>query len=436
MQIISNAVNWFIGLGSIVIVTIVLFVVAVVLGTPWRKALVGALLVGIGLQGLFLIVNMIVENLEPAMKALAGRFGWSSTIVDVGWGTASLAFGWPGLAAVYIGIVLVNIVMVLLRGTKTLWTDIWGMWHGQVLGACIWAITDSVLCGVIAAIVYLALGTIFADWTKKGYQQFLKIPGVSFPAGPTVHFALMGIPVLWVLDRVPFIKDIRADVDDIRDTLGVLGEPAVMGAAIGVILGIVAGYPVAKILQFAAAVAALMVLLPRMVSILAEGLVPMTTEIVDFLRKRFTGDQASSYAYGEEPVSVSVDVAVQVGPPSVIAASIIGMPLMVLLGAVLPGNRLLAITSLASVPYYLGAIMPWAKGNVVKAVIALLVVAIPVFYTSTYLAPVYTAAFAKLGLYAKEIAAGNQVAAFGLGGGDPVALVFVTVFRLLGLAKV
>lgn len=176
MELIGSAVNWFIGLGPIVIVTVVLFLVAIALGTPWRKALVGALLVGIGLQGLFLIVNMIIENLEPAMKALAGRFGWSSTIVDVGWGTASLAFGWPGLAAVYIGIVIVNIAMVLLRATRTLWTDIWGMWHGQVLGACIWALTDNVLYGVIAAIVYMALGTLFADWTKRPTRSSSKSP--------------------------------------------------------------------------------------------------------------------------------------------------------------------------------------------------------------------------------------------------------------------
>jgi PTS system galactitol-specific IIC component len=128
-------------------------------------------------------------------------------------------------------------------------------------------------------------------------------------------------------------------------------------------------------------------------------------------------------------------VAVQVGPPSVIAASVIAMPLMVLLGAILPGNQLLAITSLASVPYYLGALMPWAKGNVAKAILALLIVAIPYFYISTYMAPVYTAAFAKLGLYAEQIAAGKQVAAFGLGGGDWMALIWVTLFRLIGLAK-
>nr|MBC7244521.1 PTS galactitol transporter subunit IIC [Chloroflexota bacterium] len=435
MGAISSAINWFIGLGPIVIVTVMMFLVGLVFRVSWGKALVGGLLVGVGLQGLFLVVNMIVENLEPAMAALAARFGWSSTIVDVGWGTAGLAFGWPGLAAVYVGILAVNLVLVALRVQKTLWTDIWGMWHAQTFGACIWALTDSVVIAIVAAVIYSVFGVVLADWQKKEFQKFLNIPGISFPAGPTAHFTAMGIPVLWLLDRIPFIKDIEADVDAIRDRFGVLGEPVVMGAVVGVILGIIAGYNVAKILGFAAVVAALMVLLPRMVAILSEGLVSLTTEIVDFLRRRFTKGE-EKYEYGEEPVSVSVDVAVYVGPPPVIAASVIGMPLMVLLGAILPGNQLLAITSLASVPYYLGAIMPWAKGNIVKAVLAMLIVAIPIFYTSTYLAPVYTAAFAKLGLYAEQIAAGKQVAAFGLGGGDLMAFIWVVFFRLIGLAKI
>jgi len=434
MGAISSAINWFIGLGPIVIVTVMLFVVGVAFGAPWRKALVGGLLVGVGLQGLFLVVNLIVENMEPALTALASRFGWTSTIVDVGWGTAGLAFGWPGLAAVYIGILAVNFVLVALRVQKTLWTDIWGMWHSQTFGACIWALTDNVVIAIVAAVIYSTIAIWFADYQKKEFQKFLQIPGISFPAGPSAHFTAVAIPVLAVLEKIPFIKDLEADVDAIRDRFGVLGEPVVMGAVVGLIVGLVAGYPPAKFIGLATVVAAMMVLLPRMVAILSEGLVPVTTEIVDFLRRRFTkGDK--KYDYGEEPVSVSVDVAVQVGPPSVIAASVIAMPLMVLLGAILPGNQLLAITSLASVPYYLGALMPWAKGNVAKAILALLIVAIPYFYISTYMAPVYTAAFAKLGLYAEQIAAGKQVAAFGLGGGDWMALIWVTLFRLIGLAK-
>jgi PTS system galactitol-specific IIC component len=435
MQVIANAVNWFIGLGPIAILTIMMFLVAIIFRTPWRKALVGALLIGIGLQGLFLVVDLIVGNLEPAMQGFAERFGWTSTVVDVGWGVAALAFGWPGVAATYVGILVVNIIMVAARATKTLWTDIWGMWHGQTLGAVIWALTDSLAIGVVAAIIYMALGTIFADWTKKAYQKFLQIPGVSFPAGPTVHVALMAIPVFWVLDRIPWIKDVEADVDTIREKFGVFGEPAVIGVIIGLVLGLLAGYNVSQMIQLAVVVSALMVLLPRMVSILSEGLVPVTTEIVDFLRGRFGGEEGpAEYEYGEEPVSVSVDVAVQVGPPSVITASIIAFPLMVLLGVILPGNRVLVITSLASVPYYLGAIMPWARGNVLKSIIGLLIIAIPIFYTSTHLAPVYTHAFAQLDLYTEQIQAGQQVAAFGLGGGDLVAWVFVNIIRLLGLA--
>ena len=96
---------------------------------------------GVGLAGLFLVVNLIISALQPAVQAIADRLGIAKAIVDVNWADAGIAWGWPGTAAVILAIILVNVIMVVLRLTKTLWTDVWSYWHGSALGGIVWALT-------------------------------------------------------------------------------------------------------------------------------------------------------------------------------------------------------------------------------------------------------------------------------------------------------
>jgi galactitol-specific phosphotransferase system IIC component len=51
------------------------------------------------------------------------------------------------------------------------------------------------------------------------------------------------------------------------------------------------------------------------------------------------------------------------------ASTIILFPLLVLLAAILPGVNMLPIASLAVVPFWAGAVVPYTKGNVIKTVI-------------------------------------------------------------------
>jgi len=66
MEFISNAVAWFLGLGSTVIVPIVLILLGLIFRVGLAKAIRGGVTTGIGLAGLFLIVDLIVAALQPA----------------------------------------------------------------------------------------------------------------------------------------------------------------------------------------------------------------------------------------------------------------------------------------------------------------------------------------------------------------------------------
>ena len=62
-----------------------------------------------------------------------------------------------------------------------------------------------------------------------------------------------------------------------------------MGFLIGLVMGILAGYDVAGIGQLAVKTGAVMVLMPKMVALLMEGLTPISESANSFVQKRFPG---------------------------------------------------------------------------------------------------------------------------------------------------
>ncbi len=379
--------------------------------------------VGVGLAGLFLVVDLIIAALQPAVAALATRLGLQLALVDVNWADAGIAWGWPGVAALVLTIIVVNLIMVFLRITKTLWTDVWSYWHGSALAGFVWALTGSVVWGVVGGVVYLAIGSLLSDITAKEYQDFNDMPGIGVPCGPTVQASIAAMPIVWLIDRIPGLKDWDASPEGIRKRFGLIGEPAILGLVLGMIIGLAAGYNVQGLLGLGMQVATMMLVLPRMVSIISEGLVPITMSIIEFMRERFP----------DREINVAVDCAVLLGHPAVMASSVIMFPLSILLAAVLPGVQMLPIASLAVVPFMAGAVVPYTKGNVIKTVIVLLIFLIPVMYFATLTADVHTAAFAKMGQFTAEIDSGLQLASWDMGG-DPLGFIILNVFKLFGFS--
>jgi galactitol PTS system EIIC component len=421
MEVISNAVAWFLGLGSTVIVPIVLIIMGLTFRVGWQKAVRGGVTTGIGLAGLFLVVDLIINALQPAVQAFATRLGVAKSIVDVNWADAGIAWGWPGVAGLVVAIIVVNVIMVVLRMTKTIWTDVWSYWHGSALAGFVWALTGSVVWGIVAGVLYLVLGSLMSDITAKKYQEFNDMPGIGVPCGTTVQASIMAIPLMWIIDRIPGLKDWDASPEGIRKRFGIAGEPAILGLLLGIIIGIAAGYNVQQFLGLGMQVATMMVVLPRMVSIISEGLVPITMSVVQFMREHFK----------DREIFVAVDCAVLLGHPTVMASAVILFPLSVLLAAVLPGVEMLPIASLAVIPFWAGAVVPYTKGNVIKTVLILTIYSLPFMYFSTMTAAVHTLAFKNMGQFADQIDAGLRLGSWDMGG-DILGYFIMSIFRLFG----
>uniref|UniRef100_UPI00359CAEE8 PTS transporter subunit IIC n=1 Tax=Faecalicatena contorta TaxID=39482 RepID=UPI00359CAEE8 len=404
-------------LGSSVLVMAVLFILGLIFRAGFSKSLRGGIYAGIGLAGLNVIVNAAIAQLTPAIQAFSDRFDTNLNVADLGWGSSGIAFAWPGMALVILGILGFNAIMILLKLTKTMWTDIWSIWHGNVVGGFVWAATGgNITLGVLAGVLFLAIGSIIADRTAKDYQEFNGMPGIAVPC--TVNLiGLVAKPFNALIEKIPGVRDIDASPENTRKKMGVFGELGVMGVVIGILIGIMAGYQYGAVLNLGFQIGVLMVFLPKTVSVLCEGVIPVANAITEFVQEKFEGRE----------LYVGVDCAALLGHPSVMAAAVILYPLIIILAMVLPGNALLPIASLALIPYWCGACAAQLKGNVFRIVLFLLVWSIPVFYIASAMAPIHTETMGMLNLADASI----QNSSLDMGG-DPLGGLIVWLFNLIG----
>lgn len=117
----------------------------------------------------------------------------------------------------------------------------------------------------------------------------------------------------------------------------------VLGLILGAGLGALAGYEPNKIITLGVNMAAVMFILPRMVRILMEGLMPLSEDAKKFLAKKFPGKE----------VNIGMDAAIATGSPMVISAALIMIPVTLLLAVILPGNRVLPLVDLATLPFFM-----------------------------------------------------------------------------------
>ncbi|MBI9046474.1 MAG: PTS galactitol transporter subunit IIC [Anaerolineaceae bacterium] len=373
MDWLLNSIGYIQGLGPTVMLPIILFIIGLILGAKPGKAFRAALTVGIAFVGINLVIGLLVGALGGAAQAMVGRTGVQLDVVDVGWpAAAAIAFGGTvGVWVIPVGIA-VNILMLVTRATKTLNVDIWNFWHFAFTGSLIYAVTENLALALAVAALNAAIVLFLADWTAPAIQKLYNLPGISIPHGFTAAYVPIAIPMNWVLDKIPGLNKLDADPESIRKRFGIIGEPLVMGVVIGVVIGALAylgdatvgnfGVQFKMILALAVNLGAVMLLMPRMVAILMEGLIPISESARDFMQKRSGGGE----------FYIGLDSAVLIGHPTAIALGLILAPITIALAiglAALGVNRVLPFADLAVLPFMLAMAAPVTRGNIVRGVI-------------------------------------------------------------------
>lgn len=382
-------IDYIVGLGASVMMPLIFMLLGLILRLSLSKALKAGLMVGIGFIGLSITVNLMIDSLTPVSHALVERFGLNLNVLDVGWpAAAAVAMGTRVGALVIPVCVAINVLMLYTKTTRVLNVDIWNLWHHAFTGSLVAIITDSLWLGIFAAGINCIITMVIADRTSGDVEKYLNLPSISVPHGFSASF----VPAAWlvnaIVDRIPVIRDIKIDTEVIQKRLSILGDPASLGAIIGALLGIIAGIEVKAILQTAITMAAVMTIIPRMAKMLMEGVYPISERIQEI---------AQSHAGSFGKIAIGLDSAVSVGHPVTLSVSMLMIPVMLVLAAIIPGNQFLPFASLTGLPFAFVLVTAVCRGDMFRTLLTGLLTLSLALLIGTSLAPIVTSTAVSTG---------------------------------------
>ncbi len=381
MQFLNAILDWFGTLQGPIITLIGIFLIALFLAKiKVLGSFRSALYMACGLIGMNAILGVFASTMVPTVMAVIEKTGLQLTIMDMGVSSTHLfTFGFP-MYTLFLPIGLaVNVLLIVLKLTDTFDVDIFNYFIWGITGVIVYYITGgnfgfAVLAFVLNEVVVLKL----ADITAPKIQEFYGMPGVSIPHGNAIVFAPVGMFVEFVINRIPGLRKIDFSAASVQKRFGRLVEPSLLGFFLGVVFGIVAGQPSGQVMMTGATVAAFMILFPKMLSTLIEGITPVAEGMRSFSQK-----------YLKRDIHIGLDAGVLIGQPEVLSTGILLVPIVLLLAFILPGNRVLPLADLAiATPFLITACMPYHKGNMFRGLVSgILVFAIALLIT-TNLAPI------------------------------------------------
>src|SRR5699024_7947710 len=136
-----------------------------------------------------------------------------------------------------------------------------------------------------------------------------------------------------------------------------------------------------KTLQLGVSTAAVLVLMPRMVSLLMEGLSPISEGANKFVKSRFPG----------RDLYIGMDSALAAGNSTVLSSALILVPLTLLISVILPGNHVLPFGDLATLPYMIAIMAAVFGGDIFRTIIGGIVDVVASLYIASWVAPLVTA---------------------------------------------
>ena len=378
-----DIINSIISLGASVMMPVIFFIIALCFGVTLGTAFKAGMLVGIGFEGVGLVIGLLLTHLGPASQAMVERIGLHLTVVDTGWPTAStIGWGSPLMLPVVVGFIIINLAMLLLKITKTVNIDIFNYWIFLLVGSVVYAGTGNYWLAVGITFGIFILTLLAADFTAPYLQKNYHLKGISFPHLTCICYVPFAMVCNYLIDKTPLIRKINFDPETINKKFGVFGEPLTLGFVLGLLLALLAGYGASAVVALAIKVAAAMLLLPKMIEILVQGLMIVRDAAEAKLKAKFPG----------RDFYIGMDTALLIGEPSVLATGLLLIPVTVVLSVILPGNRVLPFVDLASLMFLLAMVTPFCKRNMFRMFITGMLIVICILYVGSDISPEYTQA--------------------------------------------
>ena len=315
--------------GSMVFVPIMLFIVALILKTPVKKAFMSALLAGVGLCGFSMLTGGYSTYLANVISTLVSDTGINMSAMDLGWqSTATIAYS-TTVGMLFIGIgLLLQFVLFFIKWTPVFMpSDLWNNYSFIIWGSLIYVATGSTVLAMGCMILQNLYVLLFAEMIQKRWETYYGYPGTVMTAPHHIGHVPFCIALDVLLNKLGADK-VNLRPEPIQKKLGFLGEPMTVGFIIGVLVGIVGKFyhlgelsAWGTIAQFAVATAAMMAIFPKVGSIFASAF----TALTESSRKAATGKAKDREWY------LAVNDALGYGETATLTTGLLLIPITLLL---------------------------------------------------------------------------------------------------------
>lgn len=407
-------INVVMEMGASSLLPIVVIMLCICLRMKIGIAIRSGLMVGAGFVGIGLVVDMMNTQLGTAAKAMSERFGLNLSVIDLGWQGAS-PMAWASLIAAFaIPItVVVNVIMLICKMTKTVNIDIWNTWHMIFTGALAYVVTGKFWIGILGVVVHAVVVYKLGDLWAPFIEGYFELPGITVPHGTSAYVAPIACMVDFVIEKIPGINKIDFSIDKLQEKTGVFAEPVVIGGIIGSGIGALAGYRLEQAFLLGIEMATVMVLMPHIVKCIMEGLLPLSEWIKERLSKK----------YGNGEFYIGLDPAILLGDTQVITAGLLFIPITLIIAMFVPGNRVLPFGDLATISFFIAISVAVHKGNLFRTLVSGSVIMYMTIWIANQTIPWIT----ELGIQTGTITGGRLAASLDQGG-SPISYIFIEIF--------
>jgi PTS system galactitol-specific IIC component len=390
--------------GSYITVPLIMFVICLVFKAPVKKAFSSAVLIGVGLKGMAFITSAFGSVLSPLVQQIVAASKLHLPALDIGWqAVASVAYS-TDIGMMFIGVGLVfQIVLWLIKWTDIFMpSDLWNNYSIIVWGSMLYQLKHNMLMAFVMMLFINMVVLLIAEVIQKRWSTYYHYPSCAMTAPHHNGDAPMYLVLNILFSKLGFDK-IKANPVTIRKKIGFIGEPMYIGLIVGVILGIVGNFYTLKtmaawgqITNVAVTCAAVMAIFPKIAGLFASGF----TVLTDYSRKTLKN---SKYGKGREFI-IAVNDALGYGEAATLTTGLLVIPFAVLLAFLLPGNVVIPVMVLPSLPYMVEIPVALSNGNIVKSWLMACIVFCAKMMMASYWAATFTHVAAGAGFDAATTA--------------------------------
>lgn len=353
--------------GSAVFVPVMLYVIAMALGTGHKKAFFSAVYAGVGLVGFGFVINAYIPLIIPAVQSMVEVTGIQLDIVDIGWqATAVVAYATKaGMLFLGVGL-LFQIALFLLKWTNIFQPgDLWNNYSYMVWGSLIYVATDNMWLALACMLVMNLYSLLFSEVLQKRWSKYYGYENCTIIQLHHVGAVPFAIGMNWIFNKLGLSK-IRWSPENIKERLGFIGEPVMLGLILGLLIGLLGNLKAlgtlaawGNIMTIGISTAAVMAVFPRVAGLFSQAF----TAITQAAREK-------SVKEGTREIYIGVNDATGYGEPATLISGILLIPVIVVVAAIVPGNSILPLVDLIALPFMVEALVAIMNGNIFKVVVS------------------------------------------------------------------